>query len=134
MEYFEAQVCSAAMLFEFTDAEVAACHVEGSMCAARFAAALVMDDSEAQWMALRLVGELARPVAEQDLKTCMGRLHAGLVQQGGLRLRQLPLPWQASESVLLELEFAHGELLQLHFKQLMLERVPDSCAVGAFQC
>lgn len=122
------------MLFEFADAEVAACHVDGAVCTVRFAAARVVDGSEAQWMALRLVGVLAQSVAAQEVTACMGRLHAGQVLQGGMRRRQLPVPWQASEGVLLELEFAQGEWVQWRFQQLALEVVPDSCAVGAFQC
>lgn len=130
------------MQFEFEDSEVAALQLQGAAWQLRLSAARVFEGAtragkgtgEGGWAALELSGVLPAGQAAVDAPACMGRLQAGCVRLNGQRLASLPVPWRSEAPLLLELEFAHGAVLQLHSQGLTLERVPGRCAVDAFQC
>lgn len=124
------------MQFEFADAEVACMQLQGGVLALRFAAARVLDDQGGgtQWMPLQLYATGVTAADPAALVECMGRVESGQVLHAGQRMAALPVPWQASGPVVLELVLAQGPWLQLHCQTLTLQQLPGAQSVGAFQC
>lgn len=128
-------------MFEFAEAEVAACLLQGDVLTVRFAAARVQSGlhREGQWMALELVARGVRPGSAGnavDVAASVGRLHDGLVQwaDDGSRQRHLPLPFHSERACMLELEFAQGGPCLFGLQSLQLQALPGRCAVDAYQC
>ena len=124
--------------FEFAEAEVAACVLDGDVLSLRFAAARVKTSphDELQWMSLQLLAGGAQPVSVFGSKAAIGRLHDGQLRwlDDGSRQRHLPLPFYSERACTLELEFAQGEHCVFVVRSVQLELVPGRCAVEAYQC
>ncbi|WP_370681467.1 hypothetical protein [Comamonas sp. GB3 AK4-5] len=125
-------------MFEFADAEVAACQLQGNVLTLRFAAARVQSGprSEAQWMALQLLAGGVQQASAGGAAASVGRLHDGLLRwaDDGSRQRHLPLPFHSERACMLELEFAQGERCLFSAQSLQLQVLPGRCAVDAYQC
>lgn len=141
------------MEFEFSDAEVAACTLEGTELTVRFAAvrAQAHPRAEAQWMPLTLVASGVQAETLADVPASLGRLHDGLVvwAASGRRQRGLAIPFDSAASVAesgapvladtpggctLELEWAQGQRSRWVVERLQVLAPDSHCAVGAYQC
>lgn len=141
------------MEFEFADAEVAACTLEGSELTVRFAAvrAQAHPRAEAQWMPLTLIASGVQAANPADVPASLGRLHDGLVvwPASGRRQRSLVIPFDSAAPVAedgappladtqggctLELEWAQGQRSRWVVARLQVLAPASHCAVGAYQC
>lgn len=141
------------MEFEFADAEVAACTLEGTELTVRFAAARAQAHprAEAQWMPLTLIASGVQVTTPADVPASLGRLHDGLVVwvTGGRRQRGLAIPFDSAAPVVeggtpapadtqggctLELECAQGQRSRWAVVRLQVLAPVSHCAVGAYQC
>lgn len=126
------------LTFEFADAEVADCQLQGDVLTLRLAAARVQPGprGEAQWMALQLVASGVRQASTGNAAICVGRLHGGWLRwaDDGSRQRHLPLPFHSESACMLELEFAQGECCVWAVHSVQLQVLPGHCAVDTYQC
>ena len=141
------------MEFEFADAEVAACTLEGTELTVRFAAvrAQAHPRAEAQWVPLTLIASGVQPETPADVPASLGRLHDGLVvwAASGHRQRGLVIPFDSAATVAedgtpapadtqggcaLELEWAQGQRCRWVVERLQVLAPASYCAVGAYQC
>jgi hypothetical protein len=124
--------------FEFAEAEVAACVLDGDVLSLHFAAAPVQSGvrCEVQWMALQLLASGVQPTQTRSFTGAMGRLHDGQLRwlDDGSCQRHLPLPFSSERACTLALEFAQGERCVFTVRSVQLELVPGRCAVDAYQC
>lgn len=135
------------MEFEFSDAEVAACTLEGTELTVRFAAVR----AEAQWMPLTLIASGVQAANPADMPASLGRLHDGLVRwaTSGRRQRGLAIPFDSAAPVAeggalpladtqggctLELEWAQGQRSRWTVERMQVLAPAGHCAVGAYQC
>jgi hypothetical protein len=127
----------AAMMFEFSDSEVAELEPAPQQFRVRFGAGRVHEGGRAgsgqgRWMPLLLI--CGQPEQVEMDPGCLGRLAAGTVMLDGERRTALPLPLHSAAPFALELEFASGARCRVQGRGLELRAPAAQCAVDSYQC
>jgi len=106
-------------VLDFQDSEVSSAELQGSQIIIRFSAALIhgtddkhnVDDGPGFIQALELT--IDKPIVIETDSGCIGRLSQGILRVAGTTIKHVPIPYEATADVELELAFSNGSICKV---------------------
>lgn len=125
---------------EFHDSEVSSVEFQGENFVIRLPAGYVhrsngrpgIDDGAGFIQALEIA--CLGPVDVQQDPGCVGALSHGVLRADGQTLVMLPIPYEASGNIELELTFSNGSICRVHSRGITLKALGDARFVEWFKC
>lgn len=124
-------------LLDFQDSEVSITGLQDNQFIIRFSAAHIhrtdnQDDVPGFIQALELI--IDHPTNIKNEEGCVGRLSQGILRVGGTIIKQVPIPYEATSDVELELVFSNDSICKVDGRRVVLKPTGETRVTGWLKC